>query len=222
MRRHRKCQPHIHAGAIPVDSFTPAHLTFQAACGSLIRKFSQSAPPSELPCGSLPRRIPAPRFPSGFPGRLGAPACRYTARNQRTRQFHRTSAQFGLLSSRFAKPFGPACDSLSRRAQRLGSGSKCAATANASLTYIPELYRLIRSLPLISPCGLPRAVYRAASRAAWFYRLPLRAVRLYELEASPSVPALAREVRSLLHWTPSTPDETPCRPPATKLSAPSP
>jgi hypothetical protein len=131
----------------------------------------------------------------------------------------RPRSKFGLRSSRLAKPCGPACGSLSRRAQRLGSGSKCAATANASLTYIPELYRLIRSLPLISPCGLPRAVYRAASRAAWFYRLPLRAVRLYELEASPSVPALAREVRSLLHWTPSTPDETPCRPPATKQSA---
>ena len=37
---------------------------------------------------------------------------------------------------------------------------------------------LIRSLPLISPCGLPGAVYRAASRAAWFYRLPSPSVRV--------------------------------------------
>jgi len=73
----------------------------------------------------------------------------------------RPRSKFGLRSSRFAKPCGPACGSLSRRAQRLGSGSKCAA--NASRTYIPELYRLLRSLPLISPFGLPAAVARAAT-----------------------------------------------------------
>ncbi len=33
--------------------------------GSLIRRISNPAPPSELPCGSLSRRTPAPRFPCG-------------------------------------------------------------------------------------------------------------------------------------------------------------
>jgi hypothetical protein len=159
MRRHRKCQPHIHAGAIPVDSFTPAHLTFQAACGSLIRKFSQSAPPSELPCGSLPRRIPAPRFPSGFPGRLGAPACRYTARNQRTRQFHRTSAQFGLLSSRFAKPFGPACGTLSRCRPPARFGlphpQNRAVKKNVLICASPPALHPLGQPPVALPTGFP-------------------------------------------------------------------
>ena len=35
------------------DSFAPAHL---------IRRFSQPAPPSELPCGSLSRLVPKSRF----------------------------------------------------------------------------------------------------------------------------------------------------------------
>jgi hypothetical protein len=79
----------------------------------------------------------------------------------------RRRSKFGLRSSRFAKPCGPACGNLSRRAQRLGSGSKCAATAKASLTYIPELYRLIRSLPLISPFGLPCGSLPSGCHAAW-------------------------------------------------------
>ena len=39
----------------------------------------------------------------------GSPACRYTEHSQKNPQSHRTSARFGLLSSRFAKPCGPAC-----------------------------------------------------------------------------------------------------------------
>jgi hypothetical protein len=43
---------------------------------SCLRQFdsqiSQPAPPSELPSGGLPRRTPAPRFPSGYPRLLGA------------------------------------------------------------------------------------------------------------------------------------------------------
>jgi hypothetical protein len=45
----------------------PWRLTLQATFGSLIRRFFHTALPSELPCGSLSRRNPAPRFPSGLP-----------------------------------------------------------------------------------------------------------------------------------------------------------
>ena len=41
--------------------------------------------------------------------------CRYTAHSRKTPQSHQTSARFGLLSSRFAKPCGPAYGTLSRR-----------------------------------------------------------------------------------------------------------
>ncbi len=43
-------EPHIHSGAIQVDSLVPTHL---------IRRVSHPAPPSELPRGSLPSGRPA-------------------------------------------------------------------------------------------------------------------------------------------------------------------
>jgi hypothetical protein len=58
MRRDRKGEPHIHPGAIQVDSLAPAHLT---------RRFSQPAPPSELPRGSLSRPSQGLDSPFGLP-----------------------------------------------------------------------------------------------------------------------------------------------------------
>jgi len=55
----------------------------------------------------------------------------------------------GLPAAAYFGAASPSRKTLRAGGQRLGSGSKCAATAKASLTYIPELYRLIRSLPLI-------------------------------------------------------------------------
>ncbi len=82
----------------------------------------------------------------------------------------RPQSKFGSRSPEPRSPLGlPVAASL-HAAQRSSSGSKCAATANASRTYMPELYRLIRSLPLISPFRLPAAVARAASQAAWMHR----------------------------------------------------
>ena len=64
----------------------------------------------------------------------------------------------GLPAAAFLHAASPSRKTLRAGGQSLGSGSKCAATANASRTYMPELYRLIRSLPLISPFRLPAAV----------------------------------------------------------------
>ena len=167
----------------------------------------------------------------------------------------RPRSKFGLRSSRFAKPFGPACGSLSQRAQRLGSGYKCAATANASLTYIPELYRLIRSLPLVSPFGLPSAVFRAAAQppgspACRYTAHSRKTPQSHRTSAQSRPSAYPKSPRSRKYFDlrppsgaapfgptfgcssyglpsppvpdPSIPDGNPCRPRATKQSAPAP
>jgi len=134
----------------------------------------------------------------------------------------RPQSKFGLRSSRFAKPCGPACGSLSRRAQRLGSGSKCAATAKASLTYIPELYRLIRSLPLISPFGLPCGSLPSGCHAAW-----VTGVSIYR--AQPENSTISSNFRAI--WFTLSRATKPCGPaygtlsrrrPATRFSLPHP
>jgi len=74
-----------------------------------------------------------------------------------------------LPAAAFLLAASPSRKTLRAGGHRFGSGSKCAATANASRTYMPELYRLIRSLPFVLPFRLPAAFARAASQAAWVH-----------------------------------------------------
>jgi hypothetical protein len=55
-----------------VDSLAPRSYRPAGCLRQFDSQMSEAAPPSELPCGSLSRRISAPRFPSSFPSRLGA------------------------------------------------------------------------------------------------------------------------------------------------------
>jgi hypothetical protein len=139
-----------------------------------------SYPDRLSPNFKLPRRGRAPRNNS-------APAYRYTAHSRKTLQSHRTSAQFGLRTSRFAKPFWPACDILSRRrpASRFG-------LSHSQNRAVLENILICASPPALHPLGQPLVASPTGFPALRFLTSQLRMKPRADLQqrSNPSVDSL--------------------------------